>query len=76
MSEGYTVEDGSGEIAGIVVRQEQARGYRFYSSAQPFNSMDGHIFATPAAAQRAVGDFEKLRNARRPSGRGASEVTL
>lgn len=75
MSEGYVVEDHDGEIAGIVVRQEKARGFRFFSSTRLFNAMDGHVFATPAAAQRAVGEFTKSRVARHAWRSGLPEVS-
>jgi hypothetical protein len=74
MSEGYVIEDRDGEIAGIVVRQEKARGFRFFSSTRLFNAMDGHVFATPAAAQRAVGEFMKSRVARQSWRNGVPEV--
>lgn len=57
MSEGYTIEGSGDEIAGIVVRQEGERAYRFHSAARSFDALDGHVFVTPAAAQRAAGEF-------------------
>ena len=59
MSEGYTVEDSQGEIIGIVVRKEDERGFRFFSSVRAFDALDGHIFATALAAQRAARDIER-----------------
>ena len=60
MSEGYTVEDRHGETIGIVVRKESGRGYRFFSSARTFDALDGHIFASAQAAQRAARDIERI----------------
>ena len=59
MSEGYTVEDTQGETIGIVVRKEVGRGFRFFSSAREFDVLDGHIFASAQAAQRAARDIER-----------------
>ena len=59
MSEGYTVEDAQGETVGIVVRKENGRGFRFFSSVRAFDALDGHIFATAQAAQRAARDIER-----------------
>lgn len=59
MSEGYTVEDWQGETIGIVVRKEDGRGFRFFSSARAFDVLDGHIFASAQAAQRAALDVGK-----------------
>jgi hypothetical protein len=58
MSEGYTVEDTQGETIGIVVRKESGRGFRFFSSTRAFDALDGHIFASAEAAQRAARDIE------------------
>jgi hypothetical protein len=60
MSEGYTVEDTQGETIGIVVRKESGRGFRFFSSARAFDALDGHIFASAEAAQRAARDIERI----------------
>ena len=57
MSEAYTIDALDGEIAGIVVRHEGERGFRFHSALKAFDALDGHVFATPAAAQRAARDF-------------------
>ncbi len=59
MSEGYTVEDTQGETIGIVVRKESGRGFRFFSSVRTFDALDGRIFATAQAAQRAARDIER-----------------
>jgi len=59
MSEGYTVEDTKGETIGIVVRKENGRGFRFFSSVRTFDALDGRIFATAQAAQRAARDIER-----------------
>ncbi len=60
MSEGYTVEDTQGETIGIVVRKESGRGFRFFSSTRAFDALDGHIFASAEAAQRAARDIERI----------------
>lgn len=41
--------------AGIVVRHERERGYRFYASESRFYPIDGQIFRNPAAATRSAG---------------------
>ena len=64
MSEGYTIEGSGDEIAGIVVRQDGERGFRFHSAAKRFDALDGHVFVTPAAAQRAAREFACVRRSR------------
>lgn len=59
MSEGFIVDGSNGEIAGIVVRQAAENGFCFHASASRFEPMDGHVFASPAAAQRAAREFDK-----------------
>jgi hypothetical protein len=61
MSEGYTVDSPNDEIAGIVVRHTGERGFRFHSSSRSFDALDGQVFVTPAAAQRAVDLFANPR---------------
>jgi hypothetical protein len=65
MSEGYTI-DADDETAGIVVRYEGERGFRFHSASKAFDALDGHVFVTPAAAQRAASEFARGRFGRRP----------
>lgn len=57
MSEGYTIEGRGDDIAGIVVRQHGERGFRFHAAQKGYHALDGHVFVTPAAAQRAARDF-------------------
>lgn len=57
MSEGFTIETACGETAGIVVRGKGERGFRFHAADRKFHNLDGHIFATPRAAERAVADL-------------------
>jgi hypothetical protein len=61
MSEGFVVDGINGKTAGIVVRQAGERGFRFHSSHKRFDAMDGQVFVSPVAAQRAVIAFEKLK---------------
>ncbi len=61
MSEGYMIDHHEEGTAGIVVRQKGERGFRFHSSSRAFHALDGHVFATPAAAQRAVDLFSSDR---------------
>jgi hypothetical protein len=63
MSEGYTIDGNDNEVAGIVVRLDGERGFRFH--AKGFDALDGHVFVTPAAAQRAARDFAGGRRPRR-----------
>jgi len=72
MSEGYTIDGTGDEVAGIVVRQDGERGFRFHSAARGFDALDGHVFVTPAAAQRAAREFARTRPARRALLGGAS----
>ena len=70
MSEGYTI-DANEETAGIVVRYPGERGFRFHSANRMFDALDGHVFVTPAAAQRAACQFARGRGPRQLSRRGA-----
>jgi hypothetical protein len=74
MSEGYTIDGSGGEAAGIVVRYTGERGFRFHSASQAYHALDGHVFATPAAAQRAARDVARNRDRRleRHAGGGKS----
>ncbi len=74
MSEGYTIDGLDNEVAGIVVRYEGERGFRFHSAGKAYEALDGHVFVTPAAAQRAAREFARTRSGRPglPSFRRAS----
>jgi len=74
MSEAYTIDGLGDEIAGIVVRHEGERAFRFHSALKAFDALDGHVFVTPAAAQRAARDFVRKRPSRQraPLLRGAA----
>jgi hypothetical protein len=67
MSEGYTIDGLDDEAAGIVVREDGERGFRFHSAHKAFHTLDGHVFATPAAAQRAALDVARHLRNRRPN---------
>jgi len=53
MNSTYIIETRKG-AAGIVVRD--GRGFRFFAAQRAFNCLDGHLFATPAAAETAARD--------------------
>jgi hypothetical protein len=53
MSSSYIIETRKG-AAGIVVRD--GRGFRFFAAQCVFNCLDGHLFATPRAAEAAARD--------------------
>ena len=73
MSEGYTIEGPGDEIAGIVVRQDGERSFRFHSAKKDFDPLDGHVFVNPAAAQRAAREFANTPRAQAlRSGRGSA----
>ncbi len=74
MSEAYTIDGPDDDIAGIVVRYKGERGFRFHSALKTFDALDGHVFVTPAAAQRAARDFAHKRppSSRRTPLRGAA----
>jgi hypothetical protein len=74
MSEGYTIDGYDDEVAGIVVRYQGERGFRFHAASRAYHALDGHVFATPAAAERAARDLGR-RPVARPSldhGRGVA----
>jgi hypothetical protein len=64
MSEGYTIDGYNNEVAGIVVRYQGERGFRFHSASKAYDALDGHVFVTPAAAERAARDLGHRRNTR------------
>jgi hypothetical protein len=51
MSNSYIIETRKG-AAGIVVRERH--GFRFFAAKREFDSLDGHLFATPRAAEAAA----------------------
>lgn len=53
MNATYIIETRRG-AAGIVVRD--GRGFRFFAAQRTFNCLDGHLFATAAAAETAARD--------------------
>jgi hypothetical protein len=53
MSSTYIIETRLG-AAGIVVRD--GRGFRFFAAQRAFTRLDGHLFATPRAAEAAARD--------------------
>lgn len=53
MRSSYIIETRKG-AAGIVVRD--GRGFRFFAAQTAFNCLDGHLFATPKAAETAARD--------------------
>jgi hypothetical protein len=61
MSEGYTIDGYDDEVAGIVVRYPGERGFRFHASSKAYHALDGHVFVTPAAAERAARDLGRPR---------------
>jgi hypothetical protein len=64
MSEGYTIDGPGDEVAGIVVRHDGERGFRFHSASKTYDALDGHVFVTPGAAQRAAREFARARATR------------
>jgi hypothetical protein len=59
MTEGYTIEDHRGATAGIAVRQKGERGFRFVSASHTHDAMDGHVFVSAEAAQRAARELAR-----------------
>jgi hypothetical protein len=64
MSEGYTIDGLDDEVAGIVVRHQGERGFRFHPASKAYEALDGHVFVTPAAAQRAAREVARTRATR------------
>jgi hypothetical protein len=69
MSEGYAIDGYDDEVAGIVVRYQGERGFRFHAANKAYDALDGHVFGTPAAAERAARDLGRARLARGGSAR-------
>ena len=53
MSNGFTIEYNGSDV-GLVVRQPGERVYRFHAAQARVNALDGSVFASPAAAEKAV----------------------
>jgi hypothetical protein len=53
MSDAYIIEIAD-ETAGIVVRQQSDKGYRFHAALPKYFPLDGHVFAAPRDAERAA----------------------
>ena len=64
MSTAYVIEIGE-EAAGIVAAEK--RGFRFYAAHRKYDSLEGVLFATPRAAEKAALLFSRSW---RPSQRG------
>jgi hypothetical protein len=53
MPDAYVIEV-SGCTAGIVARESQSSGFKFFSAAPRFNAIEGQHFSNPLAAERAA----------------------
>ena len=72
MSEGFIIDGPDGQAAGIVVRMDGERVFRFHAAVKAMEPLDGHVFPTPAAAQRAATEFASFkRRAARASAEAA-----
>ncbi|HVJ52063.1 MAG TPA: hypothetical protein VM689_06360 [Aliidongia sp.] len=54
MSDAYVIE-AADTSAGIVIRERA--GFRFFAASQRFGRLDGQLFKTIGAAERAIGDL-------------------
>jgi hypothetical protein len=61
---GYVIEIDD-EAAGLLVRE--GRSYAFHAVGRRYASLEGAIFATPHAAERAARDLSRPRAARLPA---------
>jgi hypothetical protein len=64
MSEGYAIDGYDDEVAGIVVRHQGERCFRFHAASKAYGALDGRVFVTPAAAERAARELGRARLAR------------
>jgi hypothetical protein len=55
MSDVYLIEV-AGRAAGLVVRDETGKAYRFHAAVPLAYGLDGRLFRTPGEAQKAVSD--------------------
>jgi hypothetical protein len=53
MSDSFVIEVAD-ETAGIVVRQESEKTYRFHASLPRYYPLDGKLFSAPRDAERAA----------------------
>ena len=60
MSEGYSIEIAE-ELVGIIVRAADEQVFRFHSAVKEYRALDGHSFAHPEIAERALRDYAKRK---------------
>jgi hypothetical protein len=60
MSEGYSIEIAE-ELVGIIVRGANEQVFRFHSAVKEYRALDGHSFARPKIAERALRDYAKRK---------------
>jgi hypothetical protein len=60
MSEGYSIEIAE-ELVGIIVRATDERVFRFHSAVKEYRALDGHSFARPEIAERALRDYARRK---------------
>ena len=61
MSDSYIIEVHS-RTAGIVVRDTEKSGYRFFAASHDFNSLEGQYFRSAREAERAAIRFTSERH--------------
>ena len=60
MSEGYAIEIGE-ELVGIIVRGAGERSFRFHTAVKEYKALDGHSFARPETAERALREYSRRK---------------
>jgi hypothetical protein len=68
MSDAYVIEVAD-ETAGIVVRLESEKSFRFHASLPRYYPLDGKIFSAPRDAERAA--LAQFARAPKPKARAA-----
>jgi hypothetical protein len=66
MSKSYVIEVGDDQ-AGIIIREDGEREYRFHAALQSFHALEGRRFANPFLAERAAIAHAVSRRRRRQS---------
>jgi hypothetical protein len=66
MSKSYVIEVGDDQ-AGLVIREDGEKQYRFHAALQSYNALEGRHFANPFLAEQAAIANAVSRRRRPPS---------
>jgi hypothetical protein len=75
MSKSYVIEVGDDQ-AGVIIREEGEREYRFHAALQSYHALEGRRFANAFLAERAAIAHAVSRRRRRHSAAAVEAVSL